>query len=234
MGTPRLVSAGEGLRLLLLEGASPLAFWPAGRFHSRLPVRSLCMMAAPDAGDASSLVDWATKRKEDAGMPSYFSLPHGRGGGSRSADAGGGSGAGQQRGRGSGGPRHGSIPPLVDIPHEIVSAVLHGGLSPQGGRGHGWTLGWGLGASKPCGVQPENGSACSTSPYPGASLPPCRALLQRQRSNMIGRGEEEGSKDRAQPCNTPCFWPPHAPQPHTSHLICQALRPGMPVMGFGE
>ena len=62
------------------------------------------MLSAPPPGDPATLQDSATKRKEDvAGMGSYFS----------------------SSGR--------SIPPLVDIPQELVSMVLHGGATPQGG-----------------------------------------------------------------------------------------------------
>ena len=62
------------------------------------------MMSAPPPGDPGALQDSATKRKEDvAGMASNFS----------SSDR--------------------SIPPLVDIPQELVSRVLHGGATPQGG-----------------------------------------------------------------------------------------------------
>lgn len=69
------------------------------------PMRSLCMMTAAAPGDPSNLHDWATRRKEDAGMPSYFS------------------------------PAVHAVPPLVDIPQQIVSDVLFGGLAPQGGSG---------------------------------------------------------------------------------------------------
>ncbi|PRW59837.1 phosphatidylinositol N-acetylglucosaminyltransferase subunit P-like [Chlorella sorokiniana] len=61
----------------------------------------LCMMSALPPGDPSNLRDWATRRKEDAGMPSYFS------------------------------PAVHAVPPLVDIPQQIVSDVLFGGLMPQ-------------------------------------------------------------------------------------------------------
>lgn len=61
---------------------------------------SLCMAAVPPPGAASSLRDSSTKRKEDVGVPSYFSA----------AAA--------------------SIPPLMDIPQELVSMVLHGGMAP--------------------------------------------------------------------------------------------------------
>ena len=63
---------------------------------------SLCMMSAPPPCSPASLHDSATKRKEDVGMPSYF------------------------------GDTSRSIPPLADIPLELVSMVLHGGVSPQG------------------------------------------------------------------------------------------------------
>jgi hypothetical protein len=49
-----------------------------------------------------TLTDFATKRKEDVGMPSYFS------------------------------PAATSIPPLVDVPQELVSLVLYGGFTPTG------------------------------------------------------------------------------------------------------
>lgn len=68
---------------------------------------SLCMMAAPPAKGAGTLQDWATRDKADAGMPSYFSAPGG------------------ERG----------IPPLADIPAELVSLVLHAGLAPRGAFG---------------------------------------------------------------------------------------------------
>jgi hypothetical protein len=62
------------------------------------------MMSAPPPGDPATLQDLATKRKEDVtGMHSYFS----------SNDR--------------------SIPPLVDIPQDLVSMVLHSGATPQGG-----------------------------------------------------------------------------------------------------
>ncbi len=69
-------------------------------------VRSLCMMSALPASDPSNLHDWATRRKEDAGMPSYFS------------------------------PAVHAVPPLVDIPQQLVSDVLFGGLTPQGAWQH--------------------------------------------------------------------------------------------------
>ncbi|KAI7840272.1 hypothetical protein COHA_006054 [Chlorella ohadii] len=58
-------------------------------------------MSALPASDPSNLHDWATRRKEDAGMPSYFS------------------------------PAVHAVPPLVDIPQQLVSDVLFGGLTPQ-------------------------------------------------------------------------------------------------------
>lgn len=60
------------------------------------------MMSAPGLGDGAALRDWATRHKEDVGMPSAFSAA-----------------------------QH-SIPPLVDVPLEVVSLVLHGGLAPRG------------------------------------------------------------------------------------------------------
>lgn len=72
--------------------------------------RSLCMMSAAPAGAIAALRDPASKSKEEVGLHSYF--------------------AGTER----------SIPPLVDIPPELISLVLHGGLSPQGG--HKPACGW--------------------------------------------------------------------------------------------
>ena len=60
------------------------------------------MMSAPPPGAPSALHDHATKRKEDVGLLSYF--------------------GGAER----------SIPPLVDVPHELASLILHGGMSPLG------------------------------------------------------------------------------------------------------
>lgn len=86
---------------------------PSQASSSRLPsLRSLCMTSALAPGDPSNLRDWATRRKEDAGMPSYFS------------------------------PAVHAVPPLVDIPQQIVSDVLFGGLTPQGGK-------WGDGRRAP-------------------------------------------------------------------------------------
>ena len=61
------------------------------------------MMSAHGPGDAAALQDWATRRKEDVGMPSCFAAA-----------------------------QH-SIPPLVDVPLDVVTMVLHGGLAPRGG-----------------------------------------------------------------------------------------------------
>lgn len=63
---------------------------------------SLCMMSAPPLGSPTMLRDRLSKSKEDSGLASYF----------------GGVGRG--------------IPPLVDVPPELVSMVLHSGLAPRG------------------------------------------------------------------------------------------------------
>ncbi|KAL4458439.1 hypothetical protein ABPG75_013304 [Micractinium tetrahymenae] len=61
---------------------------------------SLCMMSAPPPGAPSTLRDRHSRSREAVGLASYFC------------------------GVGKG------IPPLVDIPPELVSMVLHGGLAP--------------------------------------------------------------------------------------------------------
>lgn len=63
------------------------------------------MMSASPPGAPTSLRDGYSKGKEDVGLASYF----------------GGVGKG--------------IPPLVDVPPELASMVLHGGLAPLGEAG---------------------------------------------------------------------------------------------------
>lgn len=66
----------------------------------------LCMAAVPPPGAASALHDWATRRREDAGLGSYFPGAPG-----------------------------GSIPALADVPPQMASLVLHAGLAPRGAAG---------------------------------------------------------------------------------------------------
>ncbi|KAL4854989.1 Phosphatidylinositol N-acetylglucosaminyltransferase subunit P [Chlorella vulgaris] len=61
----------------------------------------LCMAAVPAPSAVASHSDWASRCKEEAGMASYFS------------------------------DTSSSIPPLVDIPQELVSSILYGDLTPQ-------------------------------------------------------------------------------------------------------
>lgn len=73
-----------------------------GELRAALHMCSLCMMSALPPGAPSTLRDQFSKGKEEVGLASYF----------------GGVGKG--------------IPPLVDVPPDLVSMVLHGGLAPQG------------------------------------------------------------------------------------------------------
>jgi hypothetical protein len=102
------------------------------------------MARVPGPSDESSLRDWATKRKEGVGMPSYFSdSTH-------------------------------MIPPLVDIPQELVSSIVHGGLAAQGGH------------------QPGRGcSGIVTLDLGRVSNCHMLVVLQRQKLCMIGGEEEE-------------------------------------------
>lgn len=79
--------------------------------------------------EESSLQDWATKRKEGVGMQSYFN---------QSTEM---------------------IPPLVDIPQELVSSILYGGLEPQGGHQPGRSCS-GIAASELRVKQPHGESSC--------------------------------------------------------------------------
>lgn len=66
---------------------------------------SLCMVTCPAPGGPTALAGAHSRRREEAGLASYF--------------------PGATR----------SIPPLVDVPQQLISAVLHGGVSPRGGYG---------------------------------------------------------------------------------------------------
>ncbi|PSC68340.1 phosphatidylinositol N-acetylglucosaminyltransferase subunit P isoform X1 [Micractinium conductrix] len=62
---------------------------------------SLCMVTCPAPGGPTALAGAHSRRREEAGLASYF--------------------PGATR----------SIPPLVDVPQQLISAVLHGGVSPR-------------------------------------------------------------------------------------------------------
>lgn len=77
-----------------------------------------------------------------------------------------------------------SVPPLADVPLELVSMVLHGGLAPHGECGCPWSA---AERRLTSGSQGRAPATCLTL----AATPSCRAAaLQTRSSSTTGRGED--------------------------------------------